>query len=117
MGVKSDSVYWLDVPRPVLYQRINRRVLEMFEAGLVDEVAGLCKLEKPLSPEARQALGYKEVLEYLAGGIGRDEAIVRVQTRTRQFAKRQITWFRHLPGCQSVRAELTQRIWGLTMKA
>jgi tRNA dimethylallyltransferase len=113
----SASCLWLDLPRHELYERINRRVEAMFEAGLVAEVEGLQHLERPLSPGARQALGYKEVLDHLEGRINREETIVRVQTRTRQFAKRQITWFRHLPGCQRATSELTQTLWLTKMKS
>ena len=106
-----DSCLWLDLPRPVLYERINRRIEEMFAAGLVDEVRALRSLEKPLSVEAAQALGYKEVFALLDGQAGLKETIVRVQTRSRNFAKRQITWFRHLPGCRPATSQLTQALW------
>jgi tRNA dimethylallyltransferase len=64
-----------------------------------------------LSLEASQALGYKEVFDLLDGAIGQQEAIVRIQTRSRNFAKRQIAWFRHLPECQPVTMELTWTLW------
>ena len=64
----------------------------MFAAGLVEEVRRLRAHDRPLSNEASQALGYKEVLVYLAGKMSLEEAIVRIQTRSRNFAKRQITW-------------------------
>jgi tRNA dimethylallyltransferase len=107
---------WLDLPRPELYARIDRRVGEMFAAGLVDEVRGLRQLTRPLSREAAQALGYKEVFAYLDGGAGLEETIARVQTRTRNLAKRQVTWFRHLPECRPAGKELTFALWGLTME-
>jgi tRNA dimethylallyltransferase len=105
------GILWLDLPRPVLYDRINARVRDMFAGGWVEEVRSLAKLDKPLSREARQALGYKEVFAYVEGRSSLEEAIVRVQTRSRNFAKRQITWFRHLPGCQSATAQLTETLW------
>jgi len=104
-------IVWLDPPRPVLYDRINRRVEEMFSNGLVEEVKALAQLEKPMSPQARQALGYKEVFAFLEDQSSQAETIMRVQTRTRNFAKRQITWFRHLPGCRSVTPQLTETLW------
>lgn len=96
--VGKANIWWLDPPRPLLHERINQRVEAMFAAGLVDEVRGLINLEKPLSREAAQALGYKEVIAHLAGKTTLAETMALVQTRSRQFAKRQITWFRHLPG-------------------
>jgi tRNA dimethylallyltransferase len=102
---------WLDIPREHLYERINRRVEEMFAAGLVDEVRRLRDMEKPLSLEARQALGYKEILALLAGKATQPETIVQVQMRSRNFAKRQITWFRHLPDCLPATMELTRTLW------
>jgi tRNA dimethylallyltransferase len=104
-------ILWLDLARSVLYDRINRRVEEMFAGGLIEEVRSLVKLDKPLSTTARQALGYKEVIDHLAGRYSREETLTRVQTRSRNFAKRQITWFRHLPGCQSATPQLTETLW------
>src|SRR5262245_54510052 len=87
----------LELPREVLYDRINRRVDLMLAVGWLDEVRRLRELPRPLSREARQALGYRELLEYLDGpGPGWDETVELVRTHTRQFAKRQLTWFRHL---------------------
>jgi tRNA dimethylallyltransferase len=109
-------VYCLDVPRAELYARINARVRWMFAEGLVEEVQALRRQGQPISPAAAQALGYKEVFAYLDGQATLDETLERVQTRTRQFAKRQLTWFRHLPGCRPVTRELTFTRCGLTMK-
>ncbi len=106
---------WLDVDRDVLYACINERVAGMFAAGLVDEARKLRSLPHPVSREAAQALGYKEVFELLDGTSTLQETIDRVQTRSRNFAKRQITWFRHLPGCRPATRELTIRAWSLTM--
>jgi tRNA dimethylallyltransferase len=109
-------VLWLDLPRPELYERIERRVEEMFAAGLVEEVRRLRALDRPLSLEANQALGYKEIFDLLDGTIALKEAIVRVQTRSRNFAKRQIAWFRHLPQCRPATLELTRSLWEPKMK-
>jgi tRNA dimethylallyltransferase len=79
----------------------------MFAHGLVDEVRRLRGLPQTWSREASQALGYKEVAEHLAGAVSLDEAIAQVKTRSRQFAKRQLTWFRSLPELRPVRSELT----------
>lgn len=111
-----NQVLWLDLPREELYRRIDARVVRMFSEGLVEEVQTLAALPRPLSKEAAQALGYKEILAYLAGHATLEETIAEVQTRSRQFAKRQLTWFRNLPGCRPVTKELTFAAWGLTMR-
>ncbi|MCR4412424.1 MAG: tRNA (adenosine(37)-N6)-dimethylallyltransferase MiaA [Thermoguttaceae bacterium] len=95
-------VFVLDWPRDELVLRIDRRVDAMFAAGLVDEVRRLAAGPLPLSRTARQALGYREVLEHLAGVRGLAETIDRVKIHTRQFAKRQSTWFRSLSECRFV---------------
>jgi tRNA dimethylallyltransferase len=106
---------WLDLPRAQLYSRIDARVESMIAEGLVEEVRALRQLERPLSREASQALGYKEMFGYLDGTADLPETICRIQTRSRNFAKRQITWFRHLPLLQVESPELTFAAWGLTM--
>ena len=98
----SVPVLALDLPRPALHERINRRVLQFFEAGLVDEVRTLLHSARPISPTAAQAIGYREVIAMLRGEADEDNTIERVQARTRQFAKRQATWFRGLVELQSV---------------
>ena len=113
---RRDLHVWLNLERPLLYERIDRRVEEMFAEGLLDEVQALRGLEQPLSREARQALGYKEVFAYLDGAATLAETITRIQTRSRNFAKRQITWFRHLPGCIPVTAQLTRTLWQSKME-
>jgi tRNA dimethylallyltransferase len=95
-------VCWLHPPRAWLYERIDRRVEEMFRGGLVAEVERLLSLEQPPGKTARQALGYKEVIAHLEGGLTLAETVALVQTRTRQFAKRQHTWFRNLVECNAV---------------
>src|SRR5439155_27246350 len=100
-------VLWLDLPRDKLYERINCRVESMFAAGLVDEVRALRDHPKGMNREASQALGYKEVLAYLEGGTTLAETMALVQMRSRNFAKRQISWFRHLPECRPVNEDLT----------
>ncbi len=98
-----------------MYARINVRVERMIAEGLVEEVRALRRLEQPLSREAAQALGYKEMFDHFDGRADLEETIRRIQTRSRQFAKRQITWFRHLPPCRPVVPELTFAAWGLTI--
>jgi tRNA dimethylallyltransferase len=95
------AVYALEPPRDRLYERIDRRVLAFFDAGLVEEVRTLQTGEHPLSPIAAQAIGYREVIAMLAGRATLPQTIERIQVRSRQFAKRQATWFR---GLKEVRA-------------
>ncbi len=90
------AVYALDPPRATLYDRINRRVPAFFDAGLVDEVKSLQSGERPIGPVPAQAIGYREVIAMLAGQATLPETIEHIQIRTRQFAKRQGTWFRGL---------------------
>lgn len=115
--LRPPHVYWLDPPRNWLYERINRRVDEMIAAGLIDEVRRLRALPRPLSRTARQALGYREILDALETGGDLAGAIDLIKRRTRQFAKRQYTWFRNLAECRPVEmtgdetpAELAVRI-------
>jgi tRNA dimethylallyltransferase len=82
-------------PRDALAERIERRVRRMMADGLLDEVAHLAT--HGLSPTARQALGYKELLDHLDGLVTFDEALSTIVTRTRQFAVRQERWFRRDP--------------------
>jgi tRNA dimethylallyltransferase len=108
---RPGSCLALDVPRTELYFRIDRRVESMFAAGWVDEVKRLRALSHPLGREASRALGYREIMEYLDGRRSPEETVAEVQLRTRQFAKRQLTWFRALPGCETVDPKLTFERW------
>lgn len=84
----------LFLPRNELYARINARVQRMVEAGLVEETQRV--LSMGFSPQVKplQAIGYKEALWYLRGLLSREEMISKIQRRTRNYAKRQITWFK-----------------------
>ena len=91
--------------REDIYRRINERVETMFDKGLVDEVKSLLDNPEGLSKQAKQALGYKEVLQYLDDGLTLDDAKDMVKLNTRRFAKRQMTWFRGFPDVQWLEAE------------
>jgi tRNA dimethylallyltransferase len=97
---RPQNVLWIAPPREWLYSRINARVEAMMSAGWLDEVRRLLRETPPLSQTARQALGYKELIEHLHGERSLPETIALIQTRTRQFAKRQHTWFRNLEECR-----------------
>lgn len=83
--------------RDALRARIASRVVKMVTSGLVDEVASLLAEPEGLSATARQALGYKEIIEHLEGRAGLSEAIEAVVLRTQQFAVRQERWYRRDP--------------------
>jgi tRNA dimethylallyltransferase len=93
-------VFVLEWPREQLNRRIDERVDAMFATGLVDEVRGLVEMDRPFSRTAAQAVGYREVLAHLAGEYDLSTTIDLVKLHTRQFAKRQLTWFRSLPECR-----------------
>lgn len=80
--------------REKLYQRIEERVDQMLEEGLVEEVRRLMEQGCRRDMVSMQGLGYKEILDYLAGEITLEEAVRRIKQGTRHFAKRQLTWFR-----------------------
>jgi tRNA dimethylallyltransferase len=75
-------------------KRINRRVKKMIEAGLVDEVRTLLADDRPLSKQARQAIGYAEIIRHLEGYITLEEAVELIKKNTRRLAKNQRTWFK-----------------------
>lgn len=103
-------------PREVLYHRINSRVGEMMKEGLVEECREL--LRKGYSPELNslQTLGYREVFEHLDGKRNLDETKSLIQKNTRNYAKRQMTWFRKELGVLWLEAEVLS-IQGLRDKA
>jgi tRNA dimethylallyltransferase len=84
----------VDVPRRLLRDRIDRRVEAMFAAGLVAETRIALARPGGIGPTASQAAGYAEAVEVLAGSRTEQDAVRRTQERTRQLAKRQITWLR-----------------------
>ena len=75
-------------------KRINGRVRKMIDAGLVDEVKSLLAEDKPLSPQARCAIGYAEIIDYLNGQISLEDTIELIKKNTRRLAKGQRTWFK-----------------------
>lgn len=78
-------------PRDVIYDRIDRRVLQMIDEGLVEEVRGL---EKYRDLPALQTVGYREIFGYLDGNYSLDEAIRLIQRNTRHYAKKQLIWWK-----------------------
>jgi tRNA dimethylallyltransferase len=84
----------LDPGRRELYEHLNARTVRMFAEGLLDETKSLLDKRYPVETKALQSLGYKQALQVLLGTSTLAEAIEECQTRTRQYAKRQMTWFR-----------------------
>jgi len=80
--------------RKVLYQRINQRTLGMINSGLVDEVKNLLNMGYNKNLKSFKTVGYKEPIEFIEGKISYDEMISLIQQYTRNYAKRQLTWFR-----------------------
>ena len=91
--------YFINPNREQLYENINARVDQMFENGLVDEVKGLLN-KYDLSLTARAAIGYKEVIDYLEGKCTLEECKELIKKRTRNYAKRQVTFFKHQLPCK-----------------
>ena len=81
--------------RDILYDRINKRIDEMFESGIEEEVKLISKLK--LSKTSSMAIGYKEVLPYVLGNCSKEEAKEELKKATRRYAKRQLTWFKKNP--------------------
>lgn len=80
--------------REVLYDRINKRVDIMMEKGLIDEVSALIKMGIDANSTSMQAIGYKEIIEYLDGKTSLSEAVDKIKRESRRYAKRQLTWFK-----------------------
>lgn len=87
----------LTCDREKLYERIDLRVEKMVEAGLFSEVEGLLKKGVPKDAQSMQGIGYKEAVAYLDGEISREESIALIQKNSRNYAKRQLTWFKREP--------------------
>ena len=96
---KRDMMYnWkiigLRIEKTYANHRINSRVKKMLAAGLVDEVKSLLAEDKPLSKQARCAIGYNEIIDYINGKTSLQDATEIIKKNTRRFAKNQRTWFK-----------------------
>ena len=92
----------LDPPREELYSRINQRCREMFETGLLQEVESLLGRGVPESSQGMRAVGYREAVQVLRGSLSLEDAIRAAQQATRNYAKRQWTWFRKEKSIQTL---------------
>ncbi|MCX7781784.1 MAG: tRNA (adenosine(37)-N6)-dimethylallyltransferase MiaA [Negativicutes bacterium] len=90
-------VIGLNLDRHLLYQRIEERVNAMISQGLVEEVSALLASGVPEYAQSMQGIGYKEVVSYLQGEIDLPTAVDKIKQATRNFAKRQLTWYRKMP--------------------
>lgn len=100
-GIRADverRVLVVTRTREDMDRRIDARVEEMFAAGWIEECEALAKEPRGLSKEAAQAIGYRGILEWLAAGRAtpQSELMTKIQTQTRRFARRQLTWLRRL---------------------
>ena len=101
-STNKQFVFQLCWPREVLHSRIEARVQEMFDGGLVAEVESLLSAQQALGRTALQAVGYREVVDYLEGKRDLAETMEQVVYHTRRFARRQETWFRGFPECKQI---------------
>lgn len=90
----NTTMFAIDIDREALYEKINRRVDVMLEKGLVDEVRAIIDMGVSKNSTAMQAIGYKEIAEYLEGKITLEEAAEKIKLGSRRYAKRQLTWYR-----------------------
>ena len=98
----------LNLPREVLHERINRRVADMLAAGLVDEMRGLLAAGYDEEAPGLNATGYIELLPYLRGETTLEAAAAEIRAATRQYARRQMTWFRHQLGTDALALDATR---------
>lgn len=95
--------------REVLYKRINKRVDQMMEMGLVDEVQSLCDEGFAQALTSTQAIGYKEIIDYFNGLCTLDEAVEMIKMRSRRYAKRQLSWFKRDKRITWINTDLTSQ--------
>lgn len=107
----SFTVYAIDTDRAALYERIDRRVDRMAEDGLVEEVRRVS--EMGMGKTAAQAIGYKEILEFFTGAISLEAALDQIRQGSRNYAKRQLTWFRRPEWVLWKRVEEIRQIYGV----
>lgn len=91
---ESTVVFGLKRHRQKLYDRINKRVDLMIEQGLIDEVRSILDQGYSKDLQSLQTVGYREIISFIEGDFTKEEAIEKIKTSTRRYAKRQLTWFR-----------------------
>lgn len=93
-------VFGLRMPRARLYARIDKRVEEMIAAGLFTETKDLLAANVPKEAQSMKSIGYRQAVQYLQGELSWEEAIGKIKQYTRNFAKRQVTWYKKMPYIQ-----------------
>ncbi|NNN18627.1 MAG: tRNA (adenosine(37)-N6)-dimethylallyltransferase MiaA [Acidimicrobiaceae bacterium] len=96
-SAKTVQAVGIDLPRSLLFERIERRLDHLLASGWTEEVANLINDPRGASRTARQALGYKEIINFLEGNSTLEEARLEILSRSKRFAKRQLAWFRRDP--------------------
>lgn len=107
----------LRLERQWLHERINARVVRMIQSGLADEVAGLLRKHQRLGRTAAQAVGYREMIDFLDGKFSLEQTTELIRAHTRQFARRQEIWFRGLNELQAVEVRPQRSIEELATEA
>jgi tRNA dimethylallyltransferase len=95
-GKYTPRCFVISVPRAEVYERINSRVDLMVKNGLFEEVDAILKMGYDPKLKALNTVGYKEVIDFFSGKLTREECIEKIKKETRNFAKRQLTWFKSL---------------------
>ena len=101
---KDCSIIGLNCDRQKLYEKINTRVDQMIQQGLIEETKQLL-LEFPEDSPGFQALGYKQCIDYIKGRIEKEAMIELIKLLTRRFAKRQLTWFKRFENVNWIQAK------------
>ncbi len=109
--IYDGPVLGIAMDRAVLYDKINRRVHQMMEAGLLEEVRSLLEAGVPETSQALKGIGYKEMIPVVKGERSLAEAEELIQKNTRHFAKRQLTWYRRMPYIHWVEKTPSEDIW------
>ena len=104
----------LDVPRDILYERLDRRLDRLLEAGLVDEVGGLLAAGVPETAAAMSSIGYRQLIGYLRGEESYEDAVARIRSDTRRYVRHQQTWLRRNP--RLVTIDMTDPAHGTTIE-
>ena len=110
------NAYFINYPREVLYDRINRRVDIMIKNGLVEEIKNLVNQGVLESHQCMQGIGYKEILPYLRGEIDLSTAIEQIKLNTRHYAKRQLTFFKKLNGLTALNPDTLDNLTNKIIK-
>lgn len=105
------EIFIIDKDRKDLYKSIDERVLKMFQKGWVDEVNQLLNLGYSPENHSFKAIGYREIASFIENGSPTIEILIRdIQTKTRQFAKRQYTWFKHMAGLKRLSSDFQNNV-------